>query len=218
MILLRLPTPPRSPTSDIVPNVLPLRHVYQRTSHPNKPSEERIYQVDGSIENPNERNVILQLSGANMHHNILEKSCIASAVPLTSALCHDIADDLTTFRGTSVERNEDILTKPPCMSISIRHSSSSSSVSSIDSRSSSSLRGSVSDSVSTFSCSSSGYGSEISSEPEHRNCIEYIRLTSGKIFNSSDIVFLCLQITESHVVKNYTLPHLRVANLYYLGV
>ena len=146
--------PPRSPTSDIVPTELPICHIFAGASQTNLLEEGYMQQVDGSVESPD------------------NKELIASVV--------------------SDKGDEDILTllnESKQMSKDIRHSSSSSSVSSGGSRASSSVRESMSDTVSIQSSNSSGYGSEffeISSECDYRASSEILNYTLNKVYKSDN--------------------------------
>ena len=132
--------PPRSPSSDIVPNELPPCHLYPKLSRSGAAEEDCIDQLDGSIENPKDRYAISYLPVGSTEDRIPKKACKS----IVSSEANGIHDLLA---------NSDSHLK------NIIHCTSSSSVSSIGSDSSS-ARESLSDAVSIISCSSSGYGSE----------------------------------------------------------
>ena len=211
--------PPRSPTSEIVPNELPLRHLYPRTSCETEASEGYIQQIDGNIETPYERTALGNLIGSVLQDSSPKGSCSAAkdsfhkTTNCVMSLYHnskygctitpeEISDgnilgkmtDLIPSQANSVQDNGDIMAiaeKSTAISTSIRHYSSSSSVSSIGS-SSSSIRGSISDTVSIVSCDSSGYGSEhyeITSESDCRSSTENINIIPNKAFKHDDIYF-----------------------------
>ena len=154
--------PPRSPSSDIVPNELPPCHLYPKLSRSGAAEENCIDQLDGNIENPKDRYAIGYLPVGSTEDRIPKKACKSIAPEYVSenaklAKTHDFR----TAPGLTSETNgiHDLLANSDSHLKDIIHCSSSSSVSSIGSDSSS-ARESLSDAVSIISCSSSGYGSE----------------------------------------------------------
>ena len=154
--------PPRSPSSDIVPNELPPCHLYPKLSRSGAAEGNCIDQLDGHIENPKDRYAIGYLPVGSTEDRIPKKACKSIAPEYVSenaklAKTHDFR----TAPGLTSETNgiHDLLANSDSHLKDIIHCSSSSSVSSIGSDSSS-ARESLSDAVSIISCSSSGYGSE----------------------------------------------------------
>ena len=148
--------PPRSPTSDIVPTEFPLRHLYPK-SRMFQGNEDHIHQLDGNIEAHNERHLIHHESGEKIKDNLSIEMCSAS-------------------NDSSQTTSHDRRCPPVLISLSTN------STSSITSRSSSSTRGSMSDTVSIVSCSSSGYESEhneCTSESDYRSRSENVSLSNS---------------------------------------
>ena len=155
--------PPRSPTSDIVPNELPPCHLYPRVSKMAEVEDIHINQLDGSMETPKEDYPVRHLSGSSVEGDQEKKSynCLSHMIVPEDGLLEKIESLATSSRNTTRE-NDDIMAllgDKKGNSKNIRHSFSSSSVSSIGSTTSSSVRESMSDTVSIRS-NSSGYGSE----------------------------------------------------------
>ena len=156
--------PPRSPTSDIVPKELQPFHwrQYPGIPHFSGNDETPIDQLDGSIENIEDCSVG-RLFGSSRDSKVAHENCGAKSLLLVSE-SENLGGigGLLSSHDESLQENDDILAlidKSKGLSNS-RHSSSSSSVSSIGSSSSLSLRESMSDTVSVQSYNSSGYGSE----------------------------------------------------------
>ena len=98
---------------------------------------------------------------------------------IVSGVCDQGEDDIMALLNESKH-----------LSKSIRNSSSSSSVSSVGSRASSSVRESMSDTVSIHSCNSSGYGSEFfenTSEFDYKGSSEILNYTLNKVYKSDNI-------------------------------
>ena len=159
--------PPRSPTSEIVPNGLPIRHCYPNSTLA-KDTEKPIHQVDGSSEAP------IECLNRYINDNTLD---------LTKVLSVNDRPDRMTVKSTALN-----LPLPLCptgsfsdadLEISVGTESdilSSSSVSSIGSRSS--VTGSMYETVGNISrrSSSSDYGSELNEI--NMSCININQISS----------------------------------------